>query len=87
MDWKRAEEEVAIKCQKLQTKLNLYTPEDIDSHYNEEEFYKKLGVMHDLYSEVDESIRGLLRIYGDAMPTQNKEHWIGKVTEPLQLMK
>ena len=76
-----------IKCEKLQTKLNLYTPDDIDRHYNEAEFYKKLEAMQEAYSEVDESIRGLLRIYGDAIPTQNKEHWKGKVTETLQLMK
>ena len=87
MDWKEAEEEVVIKCEKLQTKLNLYTPEDIDVHYNEAEFMKELGVMKEAYSEVDESIRGLLRDYGDAIPTQIKEHWKGKVTETLQLMK
>ena len=87
MDWKEAEEEVAIKCEKLKTKLNLYTPEDIDVHYNEAEFMKELGVMKEAYSEVDESIRGLLRDYGDTIPTQIKEHLKGKVTETLQLMK
>ena len=43
--------------------------------------------MKEAYSEVDESIRGLLRTYGDAIPNQNKEYWKGKATETLQLMK
>ena len=47
MDWKEAEKAAVIRCDKLQTELNLYTSDDIDGHYDEGEFYKKLGVMHD----------------------------------------
>ena len=87
MDWKEAEEEVVIKCEKLQTKLNLYTPEDIDVHYNEAEFMKELGVMKEAYSEVDESIRGLMHNHGNSMPTYKKEHWTRQATEILHLLK
>ena len=71
MDWREAEKAVVKKCKKLQTKLNLYTPDDIDGHYNVAEFHKKLEAMQDSYCEADESINELLDDYDDVMPTKN----------------
>ena len=73
MDWRKAEKIVVDKCEDLQTKLELYTPDDINGHYNEAEFYKKLGAMKDAYCEAKESIIDLLVDYDDSMPTRQKE--------------
>ena len=66
MDWREAEKIVVDKCEDLQTKFNLYTPDDITvddikGHYNEAEFFKKLRAMKDAYCEAGKSIRELLR--------------------------
>ena len=88
MDWREAEKAVVNKCEELQTKLNLYTPDDInDWNYNEAEFYEELEGMKESYCEADESIGELLCDHGDSMPTQQKEHWTRQATEILQLMK
>ena len=87
MDWREAEKGVVDKCEELQTKIDLYTPDDIDGHYNEEEFYKKLGAMQDSYSEAKKSIRDLLCDYDDVMPTQKKEQWNRQATEIYERLK
>ena len=87
MDWKEAEKAAVIRCDKLQTELNLYTSDDIDGHYDEGEFYKKLGVMHDLYREADGSIRELLRDHADSIQTHQKEYWTRQAREILHLVK
>ena len=89
MDWREAEKIVVDKCKDLQTKLNLYTLNDIHGHYDEVrvEFYQKLDVMQDSYCEADESILRLLLDYDDAIPTQTKEYWNKQATEILHLLK
>ena len=87
MDWREAEKVVVKKCRKLQTKIKLYTPDDIDAKYDEAEFNEELGVMKEAYCEADESIGELLLDHGDSMPTQQKEHWTRQATEINQLMK
>ena len=89
MDWREAEKIVVDKCKDLQTKLNLYTLNDIHGHYDEVrvEFYEKLEVMKEAFCEADESIGELLLDYDDAIPTQNKEYWKRKATEILHLLK
>ena len=73
MDWIEAEKAVVKKYKKLQTKLNLYTPNDIDKHYDEAEFKKELESMKEAYCEAEESISKLLCDYCDSIPTQTKE--------------
>ena len=87
MDWREAEKAVVNKCEEFETKLNFYTPDDIDRSYNEAEFYDELEGLKESYCEADESIGGLLSDHGDSMPTQQKEHWTRQATEILQLMK
>ena len=67
MDRREAEKAVAKKCEKLLTKLDLYTADDIDRHYDEAEFKKEA------YCEAEESISELLCDYCDSIPTQTKE--------------
>ena len=87
MDWREVEKAAKKKCRRFQTELNLYTPDDIDSHYNEGEFYKKLGAMQDSYREANENINELLDDYDDVMPTQSKEHWKRQASEILERLK
>ena len=58
MDWREAEKVVVDKCEDLQTKLSLYTPNDIHGHYDEiiVEFYKKLEARKNSYCETKESM-------------------------------
>ena len=65
----------------------IYTPEDIDEKYCEEEFYKRLEAMHEAYFEAEESINDLLDDYDDMLPNQSKKHWKNQVEEILRLMK
>ena len=87
MDWREDEKAVVEKCMELQTEIEIYTPDDIDGHYNEEDFYKKLGAIQQSYREAKKSINNLLVDYDDVLPTQRKEYWKGKITENLQQMK
>ena len=87
MDWREAEKAAVKKCRELKSKLKLYTPDDVDMHYDEAEFKKELGVMKQAYCEAEESINDLLDDYDDVIPTQNKEYWNAQVTEILQLLK
>ena len=77
MDWREAEKIVVDKCEELKTKLEFYTPDDvtaddINGHYYEAEFFKKLRAMKDAYCEAGKSIRELLCVYDDVMPTHCK---------------
>merc|ERR1711954_339457 len=74
-------------CRRLLTKLNLYTPDDIEGHYDEAEFKEELRGLKEAYSEADKSINELLDDYGDVMPTQNKEHWKTQASEILERLK
>ena len=78
MDWREAEEAVEIKCEDLQSKLNLCTQHDIHGHYDEVmiEFKKKLGESREACFETLKSIRLLLRDYGDSIPSRSKEYWL-----------
>merc|ERR1711954_577220 len=74
-------------CRRLLTKLNLYTPDDIEGHYDEAEFKEELRGLKEAYSEADESINELLDDYGDVMPTQIKEHWKTQASEIFERLK
>ena len=87
IDWREAEKAVVKKCKKLQTKLNLYTPDDIEGHYDEAEFKEELRGLKEAYSEASVSINELLDDYDDVMPTQNKEHWKRQASEILERLK
>ena len=75
MDWKEAEITVVQKYKDLQTSLNLYTPSDIDEHYDEAEFHRELAAIKEAYRGVDKGIRELMHNHGNSMPTYQREHW------------
>ena len=87
MDWKEAEITVVQKYKDLQTSLNLYTPSDIDEHYDEAEFHRELAAIKEAYRGVDKGIRELMHNHGNSMPTYQKEHWTRQATEILHFVK
>ena len=87
MDWKEAETTVVQKYKDLQTSLDLYTPSDIDEHYDEAEFHRELAAIKEAYRGVDKGIRELMHNHGNSMPTYQKEYWNKQATEILHLLK
>ena len=87
MDWKENEKEVILKCRDLEATLNLYTAEDIEVHFDEDEFKKNLETIQKAYREVNLSIEKFLQDYEDVIPNQQKEFWKNKNKEVLNLVK
>ena len=73
-----AEEAVFFKCQNLRTRLNLFSPHDIDENYIKEgdsEYKKKLGNIKEVFREVDKDLKRFLYRYTNAKTNEKRDYW------------
>ena len=71
-----AESEILRRCDLLQSKLRIFSAQDVDENYIEDsEHKKKLKDIEDVFLEIDVNISGLLREYNATMQTPKKEWW------------